>query len=39
LGNANLARVNHMICHLAPNVVAVIALANGSMPPNQSGKG
>ena len=38
-GNANYARVQHFIHHLAPNGTAGFVLANGSMSSNQSGEG
>ena len=39
VGNANFAWVQLLIYHLAPNGVAGIVLANGSMSSNQSGEG
>ena len=39
VGNANFAWVQLLIHHLAPNGVAGIVLANGSMSSNQSGEG
>ena len=39
MGNANFAWVQLLIHHLAPNGVAGIVLANGSMSSNQSGEG
>jgi type I restriction enzyme M protein len=38
-GNANFARVQHFIHHLAPQGMAGFVLANGSMSSNQSGEG
>lgn len=38
-GNANYAWLQHMIYHLAPNGVAGIVLANGSLSSNTSGEG
>ena len=38
-GNANFARVQHFIHHLAPQGLAGFVLANGSMSSNQSGEG
>lgn len=38
-GNANFAWIQHMVHHLAPNGVAGIVLANGSMSSNQSNEG
>jgi type I restriction enzyme M protein len=38
-GNANFARVQHFLFHLAPTGVAGFVLANGSMSSNQSGEG
>jgi len=38
-GNANFARVQHFIHHLAPQGMAAFVLANGSMSSNQSGEG
>ena len=39
LGNANFAWVQHIIHHLAPNGIAGVVLANGSMSSNQCGEG
>ncbi len=39
VGNANFAWVQLLIHHLAPNGVAGVVLANGSMSSNQSGEG
>jgi type I restriction enzyme M protein len=39
VGNANYARVQHFIHHLAPTGMAGFVLANGSMSSNQSGEG
>jgi len=39
VGNANFAWVQLLIHHLAPNGIAGIVLANGSMSSNQSGEG
>lgn len=38
-GNANYAWLEHMVYHLAPNGVAGIVLANGSLSTNTSGEG
>ena len=38
-GNANFAWVQHFIHHLAPQGMAGVVLANGSMSSNQSGEG
>ncbi len=38
-GNANYGWLQHIIHHLAPNGVAGVVLANGSMSSNQSGEG
>jgi len=38
-GNANFARVQHIVRHLAPAGAAGFVLANGSMSSNQSGEG
>ena len=38
-GNANFARVQHIIYHLAPTGFAGFVLANGSMSSNQAGEG
>lgn len=38
-GNANYAWLQHMLYHLAPNGVAGIVLANGSLSSNTSGEG
>jgi type I restriction enzyme M protein len=38
-GNANFAWLQHIHWHLAPNGVAGVVLANGSMSSNQSGEG
>jgi type I restriction enzyme M protein len=38
-GNANYAWLQHMLYHLAPNGVAGIVLANGSLSSNNSGEG
>ncbi len=38
-GNANYAWLEHMVYHLAPNGVAGIVLANGSLSSNTSGEG
>ncbi len=38
-GNANFAWVEHFIHHLAPNGIAGLVLANGSMSSQQSGEG
>ncbi len=39
VGNANYAWLQHIYHHLAPNGVAGVVLANGSMSSNQSGEG
>jgi len=39
VGNANFAWLQHIHWHLAPNGVAGVVLANGSMSSNQSGEG
>ncbi|MFZ5699547.1 MAG: type I restriction-modification system subunit M [Pseudomonadota bacterium] len=39
VGNANYAWLQHIHHHLAPNGVAGVVLANGSMSSNQSGEG
>ncbi|MGI8483348.1 MAG: type I restriction-modification system subunit M [Thermomicrobiales bacterium] len=39
VGNANYAWVQHIISHLAPNGVAGVVLANGSLSTNTSGEG
>jgi type I restriction enzyme M protein len=39
VGNANFAWVQHIIHHLAPDGVAGVVLANGSMSSTQSGEG
>ncbi|MFW5982927.1 MAG: type I restriction-modification system subunit M [bacterium] len=39
VGNANYAWLQHMIYHLAPNGVAGVVLANGSMSSNTSSEG
>jgi len=39
VGNANFARVQHFIHHLAPTDTAGFVLANGSMWSDQSGEG
>lgn len=38
-GNANYAWLQHMLYHIAPNGVAGIVLANGSLSSNNSGEG
>jgi type I restriction enzyme M protein len=38
-GNANYAWLQHIVHHLAPNGMAGVVLANGSMSSNQSGEG
>jgi type I restriction enzyme M protein len=38
-GNANYAWMQHMIYHLAPNGIAGLVLANGSLSTNSSGEG
>ena len=38
-GNANFARVQHFLYHLAPRGTAGFVLSNGSMSSNQSGEG
>lgn len=38
-GNANYAWLQHILYHLAPNGVAGVVLANGSLSSNQSGEG
>ncbi len=38
-GNANFAWIQHIVHHLAPNGVAGIVLANGSLSSNQSNEG
>jgi type I restriction enzyme M protein len=38
-GNANYAWMQHMLYHLAPNGIAGLVLANGSMSSNSSGEG
>jgi type I restriction enzyme M protein len=38
-GNANYAWLQHIFYHLAPNGMAGVVLANGSMSSNQSGEG
>ena len=39
VGNANYAWLQHIFHHLAPNGIAGVVLANGSMSSNQSGEG
>jgi type I restriction enzyme M protein len=39
VGNANYAWLQHIYHHLAPNGIAGVVLANGSMSSNQSGEG
>jgi len=39
VGNANFAWLQHIIHHLAPQGVAGVVLANGSMSSSQSGEG
>ena len=39
VGNANYAWLQHIVHHLAPNGVAGVVLANGSMSSNSSGEG
>jgi type I restriction enzyme M protein len=39
VGNANYARLQHILWHLAPNGTAGVVLANGSMSSGQSGEG
>lgn len=39
VGNANYAWLQHIIHHLAPNGIAGVVLANGSMSSTQSGEG
>jgi hypothetical protein len=38
VGNANFARVQHIVHHMAPTGYAGFVLANGSMSSNQSGE-
>jgi type I restriction enzyme M protein len=38
-GNANFARIQHMLYHLAPHGVMATVLANGSLSSNTSGEG
>ena len=39
VGNANYAWLQHIVHHLAPNGIAGVVLANGSMSSNSSGEG